>query len=107
MRFPAPLLKIMFSPRGAFEHAQFFPPVRSQRGRNSNLLTGGAAAEFKKMSALSGIKSTPLCSEKDGIRLERIVFFYCERLISQQKIVSRSMRKSSEQHFIYLQYLLV
>ena len=45
-------------------------------------MTGGAAAEFKKMSALSGIKSTPLCSEKDGIRLERIVFFYCERLIS-------------------------
>lgn len=48
------------------------------------LLTGGAAAEFKKMSGLSGIKSTPLCLEKEGTWLERIMFFYCEHIFVQE-----------------------
>lgn len=48
------------------------------------LLTGGAAAEFKKMSGLSGIKSNPLCLEKDRTWLERIMFFYCEHDFVQE-----------------------
>lgn len=49
-------------------------PLRSQEDGISQqlLLTGGAAAEFEKMSGLSGIKRTPLCMGKDEIDLKEL-----------------------------------